>query len=57
MNDEFKYFSGDFSSFAEALEEQYILRKKGFTDAFVVAFENEQRISVKEAIDKANNIK
>jgi N-acetylmuramoyl-L-alanine amidase len=57
MNDEFKYFSGDFSSFAEALEEQNILRKKGFTDAFVVAFENEQRISVKEAIDKANNIK
>jgi N-acetylmuramoyl-L-alanine amidase len=57
MNEEYKYFSGDFSSFAEALEEQNILRKKGFIDSFVVAFENEQKISVKEAIDKANNIK
>lgn len=56
-NKEFKYYSGDFSSFAQALEEQNNLRKKGFKDAFVVAFENEEKISVKEAIDKANNIK
>lgn len=57
VNNEYKYYSGDFQTFAEALEEQNNMRKKGFKDAFVVGFENEQKISVKEAIDKANNIK
>lgn len=44
-----KYTSGSFQSFSEAVQHQGKLRKMGYADAFVVAFNNGQRISIDEA--------
>lgn len=45
----FKYLTGNFTSYSDALALKEKMRKKGFKDAFVVAFLNEERISLKEA--------
>jgi N-acetylmuramoyl-L-alanine amidase len=45
----YKYTVGKITSFNEALTKQNQLRKKGFTDAFIVAYKNGKRIPVKEA--------
>jgi hypothetical protein len=47
--------AGCTSSFQEAKSIQKKLREKGFTDAFIVAFENGQRIDLNEAIRKTTN--
>jgi len=47
----YKYFSGKFYSYEEAVDEKDRLQKK-FRDAFVVAFENDILISVKKAQEK-----
>jgi N-acetylmuramoyl-L-alanine amidase len=44
-----KYTSGNFSKFKTAQIHQSILREKGFTDCFVIAFKNGSRIDLKEA--------
>lgn len=44
-----KYTSGKFFKMSEAVEHQEMLRKNGFSDCFVVAFQGEKRISVVEA--------
>jgi len=44
-----KYTAGSFNKLEEALTLQAQLKADGFTDAFVVAFKNGERISVKEA--------
>ncbi len=49
QNGMYKYTAGHFSSLSGAVSYQYTLRKKGFKDAFVVAFSNNKRISLKEA--------
>lgn len=51
----YKYMAGCTSSFQEAKSIQKKLREKGFTDAFIVAFENGQRIDLNEAIRKTTN--
>lgn len=50
QNKTYKYTSGNFSSMDEAISYQHEVQKKGFKDAFVVAFLNEERIAPAEAI-------
>jgi N-acetylmuramoyl-L-alanine amidase len=45
----YKYTSGNFTSMAEAVSHQGVLRESGFKDCFVVAFKNGERIDVSEA--------
>lgn len=46
----YKYFVGKEKTLQDALELQKNVRAKGFSDAFVIAFNNGQRISPKEAV-------
>ena len=48
-NGAYRYTSGDFRSKQEATQRQAELRKMGFSDAFVVAFINGERATIKEA--------
>lgn len=45
----FKYTSGQFATINAAQKHQQQLKQQGYSDAFVVAFENGQRISMDEA--------
>lgn len=44
-----KYTSGNFTSMAEASAHQSLLRQNGFTDCFIVAFKNGERMDINEA--------
>lgn len=48
----YKYTSGSFSNYGDAINHQNRLRKAGYPDAFVVAFLNGQRITIDEAQKK-----
>ena len=48
-NGAYRYTSGDFRSKQEAITRQAEVRKLGFSDAFVVAFINGERATIKEA--------
>jgi len=50
-NKAYKYLTGNFKTMEDAFEEQRRLRKLGFEDAFTVAFQNNKKISIKEAKD------
>lgn len=50
----YKYMTGNFASYDEALNHQSTVRKLGFSDAFMVAYLNGQRITIKEAQAKQN---
>lgn len=45
----YKYTSGSFNSFNQAVAHQSKMRKAGFADAFVIAFNNGNRITIDEA--------
>ncbi len=45
----YKYTSGNFSSLNEATDQQKEVRAAGFSDAFIVAFYEDKRISISEA--------
>ena len=45
----FKYTSGHFQNLAEAEKHKKAIQNKGYKDAFVIAFANGERISIKEA--------
>ncbi len=47
----YKYYTGNFSTPDEAFNEQRKLRKEGFEDAFTVAFYQNKKITIKEAIE------
>jgi N-acetylmuramoyl-L-alanine amidase len=49
MKNIFKYTSGNFTNFKDATAHQNFLRKKGFTDCFVIALKNGERMDVNEA--------
>jgi len=53
----FKYTSGVFTSHQLAVKFQKEVRSKGFSDAFVVAFHNDKRVSIDEAqrLQQSNN--
>ena len=48
-NGAYRYTSGDFRTKQEAVDRQAEVRKLGFTDAFIVAFINGERATIKEA--------
>lgn len=48
-NGAYRYTSGDFRTKQEATDRQAEIRKAGFSDAFVVAFINGERATIKEA--------
>lgn len=50
----YKFTSGNFSNINEAIEHQKAVRKKGFKEAFVVAFQSNNRISLSEAKEIEN---
>lgn len=51
----YKYRVGSTSSYSEACQMRDTLRKNGFPDAFVVAFENGLRIPLESALKKAKD--
>lgn len=51
----YKYLAGCTANFDEAKAMQQTLRDMGFKDAFVVAYENGQRIDLNQAIRKSRN--
>jgi N-acetylmuramoyl-L-alanine amidase len=53
-NDLYKYTIGNKRDIQSASALQSELRKKGFSDAFVVAFQNEKRIPVRKALTYPN---
>jgi gas vesicle protein len=53
-NDLYKYTIGNKRDIQSASALQSELRKKGFSDAFVVAFQNEKRIPVRKALTYSN---
>ena len=48
-NGAYRYVSGDFDSKQEAADRQAEVRKLGFSDAFIVAFIDGERATIKEA--------
>lgn len=48
-NNAYRYTSGSFGTKAEAVARQEEVRKAGFKDAFVIAFIDGERVSIKEA--------
>lgn len=53
----YKYATGSTSSFKEAKAMQTKLRELGFKDAFVIAWENDKRVDLNQAISQANGNK
>ena len=54
-NGAYRYTSGDFNTKQEAMDRQAEVRKLGFSDAFVVAFINGERATIKEAENAIKN--
>ena len=50
-----RYTAGLFCTFIQAKESLQIVKKLGFSDAFIVALEDGKRIPLKDAIDKRNH--
>ena len=48
-NGAYRYTSGDFPTKQQAVDRQAVVRKLGYSDAFVVAFINGERATIKEA--------
>lgn len=55
-NGMYKYTSGHLKLYSDAVKIQNNLKKKGFKDTFIVAFDGEKRISVKKALDLIEKI-
>lgn len=48
----YKYVVGNYSKLVDATQRLAEVKEKGYTSAFIIAFENDKRISVKDAIAK-----
>ena len=55
QNGVFKYLAGSSAGYKEAKTNQEKLKEMGFIDAFIVAFENGQRIDLSKAISLTSN--
>jgi len=53
-NDLYKYQVLNIRSYEEAMEVKKSLHQQGFTDAFLVAYEGQQRVDIAEAIQAAS---
>ena len=51
-NNSFKYTFGEYDNWKEASEQLFLLKNKGFKDAFIVAIENGKRVSLEAAKKK-----
>jgi len=51
----YKYTVGNFNDFEKTVNELEKIRNLGFADAFIVAFNNNERISIKDAIELLHN--
>ncbi len=51
----YKYTVGNYVSLEKAIEELDKIKLKGFTDAFIVAFYQNERISIKDAVELLHN--
>ncbi len=49
FNNAYRYTSGNFATRDEAVNRQNELRRQGYSDAFVIAFVNGERVSLKQA--------
>ena len=54
LNGMYRYTSGNETTLEAATTLQKSIREKGYSDAFVVAFNGTERISVKEALEILN---
>ncbi|HHT03298.1 MAG TPA: hypothetical protein GX005_03120, partial [Bacteroidales bacterium] len=52
-----KYTTGSFKDFQSAIDYREKIKKKGYKDAFVVIFNNDERISLAKAKEIENNNK
>jgi len=52
----YKYYTGELRQYDEAMEMLTQLRNRGFTDAFVIAFRNGERIPLKDAQRESNTL-
>jgi hypothetical protein len=53
----YKYTTGNFANLEKAMIYLEQVKAKGFNDAFVVAFNNNERISIKDAVELLHNTK
>ncbi len=51
----YKYTTGNYASLEKALTDLENIKAKGFNDAFIVAFNHNQRISIKDAVELMHN--
>ena len=51
----YRYLTGKYTNYTEAISYQNELRKKGMKDAFVVAYKNGNRITLDEALSELKN--
>ena len=42
----FRYSTGSFSTYNEALRHSYLMKDKGVSDAFVVGYKDDKRVSI-----------
>ena len=49
----YRYAMGEHATLKEAIQQKEVLKAKGYDLAFIVAFKNGQRISLKEAMEAA----
>lgn len=52
----YKYTTGNYASLEKALNDLENIKNKGFNDAFIVAFNHNQRISIKDAVELMHNL-
>jgi chromosome segregation ATPase len=53
-NGQYRYIQGKDATFTQAIERKNKLKSQGYTTAFVVAFLDGERISLKDALEKSN---
>ena len=51
----YRYALGQYNNLGEAIKAKETMKAKGYSLAFIVAFKNDKRISLKEALESAKN--